>query len=44
VGRYENKGAQPSAEVLSKLANALGTYMDGGIQNPERKVTVCPVV
>ena len=28
VGRYENKGAQPSAEVLSKLANALGVSSD----------------
>ena len=24
IGRYENKGAHPSAEVLGKLANALG--------------------
>lgn len=28
VGRYENKGAQPSAEILSKLANALGVSSD----------------
>ena len=28
VGRYENKGAQPSVEVLSKLANALGVTTD----------------
>lgn len=28
IGRYENKGAQPSAEVLSKLANALGVSSD----------------
>lgn len=28
VGRYENKGAQPSAEVLAKLANALGVSSD----------------
>lgn len=28
VGRYENKGAQPSADVLSKLADALGTSTD----------------
>ena len=24
IGRYENKGAHPSADVLAKLANALG--------------------
>ena len=24
IGRYENKGAYPSADVLAKLANALG--------------------
>ena len=28
IGRYENKGAQPSAEILSKLANALGVTSD----------------
>lgn len=28
VGRYENKGSQPSAEILSKLANALGVSSD----------------
>ena len=28
MGRYEKKGAQPSAEVLSKLANALGVSSD----------------
>jgi transcriptional regulator with XRE-family HTH domain len=28
IGRYENKGAQPSAEVLAKLANALGVSSD----------------
>jgi transcriptional regulator with XRE-family HTH domain len=28
IGRYENKGAQPSADVLSKLANALGVSSD----------------
>lgn len=28
IGRYENKGAQPSADVLSKLADALGTSTD----------------
>ena len=28
VGRYENKGAQPSAEVLGKMANALGVSSD----------------
>ena len=28
IGRYEKKGAQPSAEVLSKLANALGVTTD----------------
>ena len=28
IGRYENKGAQPSADVLAKLANALETSSD----------------
>lgn len=28
IGRYEKKGAQPSAEVLSKLSNALGVSSD----------------
>lgn len=28
IGRYENKGAQPSADVLSKLANVLGVSSD----------------
>lgn len=28
IGRYENKGAQPSADVLSKLSNALETSAD----------------
>ena len=28
IGRYESKGAQPSAEVLAKIANALGTSSD----------------
>ena len=28
VGRCEKKGAQPSAEVLAKLANALGVSSD----------------
>ena len=28
IGRYENKGAQPSADILSKLANALGVSSD----------------
>lgn len=28
VGRYESKGAQPSAEVLSRIASALGTSSD----------------
>ena len=28
IGRYENKGAQPSAEVLGKLANALEVTTD----------------
>jgi transcriptional regulator with XRE-family HTH domain len=28
IGRYENKGSQPSAEVLAKLANALGVSSD----------------
>lgn len=28
IGRYEKKGAQPSADILSKLANALGVSSD----------------
>ena len=28
IGRYEKKGAQPSAEILSKLANSLGVSSD----------------
>lgn len=28
IGRYENKGAQPSADVLSKLSNALEVSSD----------------
>lgn len=28
IGRYENKGAQPSADILGKLANALGVTTD----------------
>lgn len=28
IGRYETKGAQPSAEVLKKIANALDTTTD----------------
>lgn len=28
IGRYENKGSQPSADILSKLANALGVSSD----------------
>jgi len=28
IGRYENKGAQPSADILSKMANALGVSSD----------------
>lgn len=28
IGRYETKGAQPSAEVLKKIANALNTSTD----------------
>lgn len=28
IGRYENKGSQPSAEVLSKIADALDTSTD----------------
>jgi transcriptional regulator with XRE-family HTH domain len=28
IGRYEEKGAQPSADVLAKLANALGVSSD----------------
>jgi transcriptional regulator with XRE-family HTH domain len=28
IGRYETKGAQPAAEVLKKIADALGTTSD----------------
>jgi len=28
IGRYENKGAQPSADILAKIANALGISSD----------------
>jgi transcriptional regulator with XRE-family HTH domain len=28
IGRYENKGTQPSADILAKLANALGVSSD----------------
>jgi transcriptional regulator with XRE-family HTH domain len=28
IGRYEKKGAQPAADILSKLANALGVSSD----------------
>ena len=28
IGRYENKGAQPSADILAKLATALGVSVD----------------
>ena len=28
IGRYEKKGAQPSAEVLNKIANALSVSTD----------------
>lgn len=28
IGRYENKGSQPSADVLSKIADALDTSTD----------------
>lgn len=28
IGRYENKGAQPSADILAKLASALGVSVD----------------
>jgi transcriptional regulator with XRE-family HTH domain len=28
IGRYENKGAQPSADILSKLADALDVTTD----------------
>jgi transcriptional regulator with XRE-family HTH domain len=28
IGRYENKGSQPSADVLAKLANALEVSSD----------------
>jgi transcriptional regulator with XRE-family HTH domain len=28
IGRYETKGAQPSAEVLKKIADALNTTVD----------------
>jgi transcriptional regulator with XRE-family HTH domain len=28
IGRYENKGAHPSADILSRLANVLGVSSD----------------
>jgi transcriptional regulator with XRE-family HTH domain len=28
IGRYENKGAQPSADILAKMANVLGVSSD----------------
>ena len=28
IGRYENKGAQPSDDILAKLANSLGVSSD----------------
>jgi len=28
IGKYEKKGAQPSAEILAKLANLLGVSSD----------------
>lgn len=28
IGRYENKGAQPSADILAKIANALEVTSD----------------
>ena len=28
IGRYETKGAQPSAEILAKLSNSLGVSSD----------------
>ena len=30
IGRYEEKGARPSSEVLGRLANALDTTTDYG--------------
>jgi transcriptional regulator with XRE-family HTH domain len=37
IGRYEEKGAQPSADVLAKLANALDVtadyHMDGSVND-----------
>lgn len=38
IGRYETKGAQPSAEVLSKLATALSVstdYLASGTMNEQ---------
>ena len=38
IGRYETKGAQPSAEVLSKLATALtvsADYLASGSMNDQ---------
>ena len=36
IGRYENKGAKPSTDVLTKIANALGVsaeYLLNGSKN-----------
>ncbi len=43
VGRYENKGAQPTAEVLAKLAEALevsADYLMNGTTDEQAETTI----
>jgi len=43
VGRYENKGAQPTADILAKLADALEVstdYLMGGTMNEQAQETI----
>jgi transcriptional regulator with XRE-family HTH domain len=43
IGRYETKGAQPPAEVLKKIANALDTttdYLINGATDEKAKSTL----
>ena len=43
LSRYENKGAQPPAEVLNRFADALGTSVDfliNGDSNQKAKATL----
>lgn len=43
ISRYENKGAQPPAEILNNLANVLGTSVDfiiNGTSSEKAKATL----